>query len=144
MPPSAGTFHDNCDVQDSHKRRHCIKIVGWGSVGGIATGYRLDGPGIEYRWGRDQPLGPPSLPYSGYWVSFSKVKRPGCRVDHAPPSGAEVKERVQLYLYSPSGPSGPVLRWTLSHIIVRLWCFGTWRYRKTRYFHLQSIPMKRN
>jgi hypothetical protein len=26
---------------------------------------------------------------------------------------AEVKERVQLYLYSPSGPSWPVLGWTL-------------------------------
>jgi hypothetical protein len=29
------------------------------------------------------------------------------------PSGAEVKERVELYLYSPSGPSWPVLGWTL-------------------------------
>jgi len=26
---------------------------GPGSVVGIATGYRLDGPGIESRWGRD-------------------------------------------------------------------------------------------
>jgi len=26
-----------------------------------------------------------------------------------PPSSAEVKERVELYLYSPSGPSWPVL-----------------------------------
>ena len=29
------------------------------------------------------------------------------------PSSADVKERVQLYLYSPSGPSWPLLRWTL-------------------------------
>ena len=29
------------------------------------------------------------------------------------PSMAEVKERVELYLYSPSGPSWSVLRWTL-------------------------------
>ena len=27
-----------------------------GSVVGIATGYGLDGPGIEYRWGRNFPL----------------------------------------------------------------------------------------
>jgi len=27
-------------------------------------------------------------------------------------TGAEVKERVELYLYSPSGPSWPVLGWT--------------------------------
>jgi hypothetical protein len=32
--------------------------------------------------------------------SFPAVKRPGCGVDQ-PPSIAEVKERVELYLYSP-------------------------------------------
>jgi len=36
------------------------------------------------------------------------VKRPGRGVDHTP-SSAEVKERVELYLYSPFGPSWPVL-----------------------------------
>jgi hypothetical protein len=30
-----------------------------------------------------------------------------------PPSSGEVKERVELYLYSPSGPSWPVLGRTL-------------------------------
>jgi hypothetical protein len=34
--------------------------------------------------------------------SFPGVKRPGCVVDHPPPSRTEVKERVELYLYSPS------------------------------------------
>ena len=37
--------------------------------------------------------------------SFPWVKRPGHGIDHPPPSSAEVKERVELYLYSPSGPS---------------------------------------
>jgi hypothetical protein len=37
--------------------------------------------------------------------SFLEVKRPGCGVDHPPPYITEVKERVELYLYSPSGPS---------------------------------------
>jgi hypothetical protein len=41
--------------------------------------------------------------------SFPGVNRPGRGVDHAPPSSAEVKERVELYLYSPSGPSWPVI-----------------------------------
>jgi len=41
--------------------------------------------------------------------SFTGVKRPGRGVDHPPPSSAEVKERIELYLYSPSGPSRPVL-----------------------------------
>jgi len=41
------------------------------------------------------------------------VKRPGCGVDHAPLSSAEVKEKVELHLYSPSGLSWPVLARTL-------------------------------
>ena len=45
--------------------------------------------------------------------SFPGVKRPGRGADHPPPTSAEVKERVELYLYSPSGPSWPVLWRTL-------------------------------
>jgi len=45
--------------------------------------------------------------------SFPGVKRPWRGVDHPPQSSAEVKERVELYLYSPSGPSWPVPGWTL-------------------------------
>jgi hypothetical protein len=41
--------------------------------------------------------------------SFPGVKRLERGVDHPPPSTAEVKERVQLYIYSPSGTSWPVL-----------------------------------
>jgi len=41
--------------------------------------------------------------------SFSGVKRPGRDADHPPPSSAEVKKRVKLYLYSPSAPSWSVI-----------------------------------
>jgi hypothetical protein len=41
--------------------------------------------------------------------SFLGVKWPRHGVDHPPPSSTEVKERLELYLYSPSGPSWPVL-----------------------------------
>jgi len=41
--------------------------------------------------------------------SFLGVKGPGHGVDHPPSSSTKVKERVELYLYSPSGPSWPVL-----------------------------------
>ena len=54
-----------------------------------------------------------SLLYNGYWVSFPGVKRSGLGVDHPLSSSAEVKERVELYLYSHSGPSWPVLGRTL-------------------------------
>ena len=79
----------------------------------MATVYELDGPVIESRWGEifrprpGRPWGLPSLLYNGYRV-IPGVKRPGRGVDHA-----EVKERVELYLYSSSGPSWPVLGRTL-------------------------------
>ena len=37
------------------------------------------------------------------------VKRPGRGINHPPTCSAEVKERVELYFYSISGPSRPVL-----------------------------------
>ena len=39
------------------------------------------------------------LLYNGYRVSFPKVKRPELDVKHSLPSSAEIKERVQQYLY---------------------------------------------
>jgi hypothetical protein len=37
------------------------------------------------------------------------VKRPGREADHSPPSSAEVKEWVELYLHSPIRLHGVVL-----------------------------------
>jgi hypothetical protein len=42
-------------------------------------------------------------------MSFPRVERLGRDADHLPPSIAEVKERIEVYLYSPSGPSWPVI-----------------------------------
>jgi hypothetical protein len=38
--------------------------------------------------------------------SFWEVQWPGLGVDHPPPSSAEVKGRVELYVYCPFGPRG--------------------------------------
>ena len=102
--------------------RYCVTMLDFHShLGsrdrsvGIATRY---GPGIESRWGRDFPhlssrlWGPPSLLYSGYRV-FPWSKTAGAWHWPTNPSSAEFKERVELYVYSPSGPSWPVLGWTL-------------------------------
>jgi hypothetical protein len=70
----------------------------------------------------DRPWGPPILLYNGYRVSFPGVKRPGRGVDHSPLSSVRVKERVELYLYSASGPSRPVLGRTLPLPIFYLKC----------------------
>jgi hypothetical protein len=75
--------------------------MGLDSSSVIATRYGLDGPGIESHWVQifrtrpDQLWGPPSF------LPFPVVKRPGRGVDHPTPSSAEIKERVELYLYSP-------------------------------------------
>jgi hypothetical protein len=80
--------------------------------GGIATRYGLDGPGIESRWGArfSAPVqtgpGAHSASHTMGTGSFPRVKRPGRDVDHPPPYSAEVKERVELYLYSPLGHRG--------------------------------------
>jgi len=73
----------------------------------------LDGPGIEAWWRRDfphlsrpVPRGPPRLLYG---VSLSDYSGRSVALATHPPSIAEVKERVELYLYSPSVPLWPVI-----------------------------------
>jgi len=46
-------------------------------------------------------------------ASFPRVKRLEHGVDHSSPCSSEIKERVELYLYSLSGSSCTVLGWTL-------------------------------
>jgi hypothetical protein len=62
--------------------------------------------------------------------SFLGVKRPGRGADHPPPSSAEVKERVELYLCSPlwafvacSGVNFRAHVWTLQ-LTYGLWKIG--------------------
>ena len=72
--------------------------VGRDSSVGIATGYGLDGPGIESRQGEifrtspDRPWGPPNLLYNGYWVFPVGKERPGRDADPLPPSSTVVKK----------------------------------------------------
>ena len=82
-----------------------FSCVGWDSVVGIVTCYRLGGQGIKSWWGdifcshtyRLWHL--PSLLYNVYQISFLGVKHSGHDIDHPPPSSAEVKERVEIFLY---------------------------------------------
>ena len=75
-----------------------ILTSGPGSSVGIATGYGLDGPGIESRWGRDflhlsrLALGPTQPPVQ--WVPglFRRKERPKHEPDPSPLSSAVVKK----------------------------------------------------
>jgi DNA-binding sugar fermentation-stimulating protein len=66
---------------------------------------------VEARFSAPVQTGPGVHPasYTMGTGSFPGVKRPGRGVDHRHSSSARVKERVELYLYSPSGPLWPVL-----------------------------------
>ena len=66
---------------------------------------------VEARFSALVQTGPGARPasYTMGTGSFLGVMRLGRGIDHPPPSSAEVKERVELYLYSPSGPSWPLL-----------------------------------
>jgi hypothetical protein len=80
-----------------------------------AAGWTIGVLGFDSRWGQGiflfttasrTALGPTQPPIQ--WVSVALslgVKRPGREADHSPPSSAEAKECVELYLHSPNTPS---------------------------------------
>jgi len=79
---------------------------------GIATCYGMYGPWIESRWRRDFPhlsrpaaLGPTQRPVQ-WLLGLSRGK---AALTSPPPPRSVVKDRVEQYLYSPSGPSWPAL-----------------------------------
>ena len=80
---------------------------GPGSSIGIATGYGLDGPGIESRGGGgvifrtcpDRSCGPPNPLYIGYRVFPGGKERPGRDADPSP----LLVPWSRKYLYSPMG-----------------------------------------
>jgi hypothetical protein len=83
-----------------------VFFSGPGSLVGIVTAYRLDGPGIESRWGQDflhlsRPVLRPTQP-PVQWVPGLSRGQGAARheADPSPPPSAEVKNRVELYLYS--------------------------------------------
>jgi hypothetical protein len=100
-----------------YERARIAQFVWW-----LARDWMIQGSNPS--WGEifctllDTPWGTPSLLQNKYQVPFWGVRQPGCDVDHPPLSSAEVKERVELYLYSASGPSWSVLEWTLPFLSV--------------------------
>ena len=82
------------------------------NVVGVATRYGLSGPGIESRSGRGFPH--PSRPALGLtqppvqWIPgfFPGGEAAGVRRYHPPPSSAEIRDRIELYLCSPLGLRG--------------------------------------
>ena len=74
-----------------------------------------------FRTRQDRTWGPPSLLHNGYQV-IPRGKAAGAWSWLLTPSSAEVNERVELYLYSHSGPSWP----PLSVQILNSWFLASW------------------
>jgi hypothetical protein len=89
--------------------------VGDSSIG-IATGYGLDGPVLESRWGGGRffahfQTSPGAHPASCTirTESFPRVMRPGRGADHPPPSSTDVTNEWSYTSTQPTGPSEPVI-----------------------------------
>jgi len=99
-------------------------VVGWG--------YQISRPSTHEGGKVSHALRPPLSPRKYSWYSPAPVQThhvfPGGKAARAcrspTPSSAVVKERVELYIYSPSGPSWPVLGWALTLLL--LVCVGGW------------------
>jgi hypothetical protein len=102
------------------------------------------GGGEIFRTLPDRSWGLPSLLYNGYRFSFPGIKRPGRGVDHPPSSSAEVKERVELYLYSPSGPSWSGLGRTLPFYQLYCLCSVWWMELCEVFSHLKRCGQDMN
>jgi hypothetical protein len=83
---------------------------------GMTIRYGLDGPEKEFRWGLVLPhpskLALGSIQSLTEWVPFY-IRGQSCwavALTTHPSSSAEVEERVELYLYTPSLPLRPILR----------------------------------
>ena len=105
---------------NSKINRELYTAKGRDSSVGIATRYRLDGPGIESRWGgeffRTRP-DPPSLLYNGYRV-FPGGKAAGTWLWPPTPNLAPRLRKEQSYCSTPpSGPSWGVIGWALTLLL---------------------------
>jgi hypothetical protein len=86
--------------------------MGWTAQGLNSTASKI------FHTHPDQPWGPPNLVLNGYWFSFLGVKQLRHGIDHPSSHSTKVKERVELYLYSPSRTSWLVkmVNYTLTNI----------------------------
>jgi hypothetical protein len=87
-----------CVCACRQQKESTIKLDTWGEI--LTAILAVDFTASRMSLGLTQP--------PIHWVPGALtlgVKRPGCEADHSPPSSAEIKECVELYLHSPSTSS---------------------------------------
>jgi hypothetical protein len=97
------------DSKDRHQiTGRYLSDCGWGQLSRYSDSLRAGRSGdripVWARFSTPVQTVPRSHPasYTMSTESFPEVNRPGRGVDHTTPASAEVKERVELYLYSSS------------------------------------------
>jgi len=126
-PPSSAVIKETAELYFCSRSASSWPVVGWTLY--FVPFTLVFGPRIESRWRGDflylsrEAVVPPSLLYNGYRLSFPGVNWPGRGVYHPPPSSADVKERVGLYLYSVSGPSWPDLGLRHLCLSINIWVY---------------------
>ena len=96
------------DTRMDHEGQKDLKVQN-GSKEKTGQGEKKSRCGRNFSQPSRLALGPTQSPVQLVTSPFTGVKAAGGGVDHPTPSSAEVKERVELYLYSPSGTSWPVV-----------------------------------
>jgi hypothetical protein len=113
---------------------------------GIATRYGLEGPasnpGEERFFAPFQTdSGAHTTTYTIVIGSLSRVKRPERGVNHPPSSSTEVKERVELYMYSISGLSWPVMGRSLPLVLYIYNKYSEHRFANTKHITQMHIHL---
>jgi len=119
-------------------------FCGLDSSAGIATGYLMEGPGIESRWGRYFPhpsrltWSTPSHLYSGHWYTLGAgcltvVKRRGRGVEYRPHLAPRLKKEFS-YTCTPSLR----LRVLFCGEILYVFCSSDYVYVEVGFFHVHT------
>jgi len=145
--PTKFSVSQSCIRRRLRSLKHTALPKRYDSSVGIATHYRLERPGIESRWGQgfSTPVKTGPRAHTASSGLFPSGKAAGaCRW---PPTPVQRRGqgRVQLYLYSPWGPSGHVIRvnrtfpslYSLSLINHELYNYMTFPYSKGEYSGLK-------
>jgi len=104
FPGTCLSFKDHSDSAGGSESSVGVSDSLWA----VWSGYRIP-VGVTFSAPVQSVPGAHPASYTMGTESSPGVKRPGRGVDHPPLSSAEVRERVELYLYSPSGPSWAVI-----------------------------------